>query len=407
MTLARNTTASTRPARLALCIALMACGAPALAITKCELNGEHINTSHGGMTAGKTGLIRCKDGDSGELQREQEIQNGKFMGLVRYYQGGVLKQEHRVNERGNRDGLAREFAGKTGASNPLLREETYRNGTTVGRVRTWHADGGALRRVSMHDDEGREQAAAEFTPQGKLRELRCAPQPLLAPDADDARWCGHGTQPGKVEFFNDAGALTGRASYQHGEPRYGESLWGNGKPRLVVETTADSGSEKRYAEDGGLRAEKQWIGSGRERRTTLEREHHESGRVSRERRYAADPQDPTRYELVSEQSWYQNGQPKSKQAYLPGAAKGPRERIDSSWHDNGQLAYEGRWRSEGRYRDVAVGVHKRFDANGRLAGEQFHDERGRLTRERVYDVNGALLRDDELFEDGSRKQYAK
>jgi len=397
-----------RSPRLAVAAALaLLIAAPAHAISTCELNGEHVNTSNGSTTAGKTGLIRCKDKDTGELQREEELKDGKFMGLVRHYQKGVLFREHRVNERGNRDGLAREFAGKPGGSNPLLREETYRNGTTVGRARSWHADGTVLRRVAMHDDEGRELASAEFTTQGKLRELRCAPQPLLAPDADDARWCGHGAQPGAVEFFNDAGVLTGRATHERGERRRSESLWGNGKPRVVVETTADGGSEKRHAEDGGLRAEKQWTGAGRERRTTLEREHFESGRVSLEKRYRPNAQDASRNELATEQSWYQNGQPKAKQELLPGPPNGPRERIDSGWHDNGQLAYEGRWRIEGRYRETALGVHKRYDDGGRLRGEQHHDERGRLTRERAFSETGAVLRDDEVFEDGSRKQYAK
>lgn len=389
------------PTVLALLLAM-----PAQAIITCELNGEQVNTANGSTTAGKTGLVRCRDSDTGELQREQELQNGRFIGLVRYYQKGVLLKEHRVNERGNRDGLAKEFAGKPGA-NPLLREETLRNGTTVGRLRTWHAEGGALRSVAMHDDKGQEQARAEFTREGRLRELRCASQPLLAPDADDARWCGHGGQPGSAEFFNDAGTLTGRATHERGELRRGEMLFANGKPRFVEERTRDGGRERRYAEDGALRAEKQWTGSGRERRTTLEREHFESGQLAVERLFRPSAQDPTRHELASEQSWYQNGQARAKQEYAQAGPAGARERSDTGWHDNGQLAYEGRWRSEGGWRDTPIGVHKRYAENGRLRSELHHDDRGRLTRERGYDDSGMLVRDDEVFEDGSRKRYAK
>ncbi|MFT3956509.1 MAG: hypothetical protein QM722_19635 [Piscinibacter sp.] len=131
-----------------LSIVLLAWPLAAHAIQTCELNGVHVNPANGHTTAGKTGLMRCKDADSGVLQREQELRDGKFMGLVRFYRNGVLEQEHSVNERGNRDGVARTYAATAGAKNPLLREETMRNGTTVGLARSWHA-GGALRRASL------------------------------------------------------------------------------------------------------------------------------------------------------------------------------------------------------------------------------------------------------------------
>ena len=82
--------------------------APAFAVQVCELNGQPVNPNNGYTTQGKTGLMRCREGDGGPLQREQELQNGKFMGLVRFYRDGVLEKESRVNERGNREGLARD-----------------------------------------------------------------------------------------------------------------------------------------------------------------------------------------------------------------------------------------------------------------------------------------------------------
>ncbi|MEO6856481.1 MAG: hypothetical protein ABI410_22895, partial [Rhodoferax sp.] len=93
----------------AFCAALLCVGA-AHAIQDCELNGESVNPNNGNTTAGKTGLMRCKDRDSGQLAREQELQNGRFMGLDRYYQKGKLQRERNVNERGNNHGLMRDFA---------------------------------------------------------------------------------------------------------------------------------------------------------------------------------------------------------------------------------------------------------------------------------------------------------
>ena len=57
----------------------------AFAVQACELNGQPINPDNGSTTAGKTGLMRCRDGEGGPILREQELQHGKFMGVVRYY----------------------------------------------------------------------------------------------------------------------------------------------------------------------------------------------------------------------------------------------------------------------------------------------------------------------------------
>jgi len=39
--------------------------------------------------------------------------------------------------------------------------------------------------------------------------------------------------------------------------------------------------------------------------------------------------------------------------------------------------------------------------------ESTFDARGRVTRERTWGDDGLLQRDDEVFEDGSRKAYAR
>src|SRR5215218_1092599 len=116
------------------------------AVQVCELGGQWVNPSNGSTTQGKTGLMRCREDDGGPVVREQELKNGIFMGVVRYFKDGVLEREYNVNEKGNRDGLAREYAATRGPTNPLLREETLSNGTTVGIARTWYPSG-QLKRV--------------------------------------------------------------------------------------------------------------------------------------------------------------------------------------------------------------------------------------------------------------------
>src|SRR5215203_5584766 len=130
---------------------VLACAAaqPAMAVESCELNGQHVNPDNGNTTAGKTGVMRCRDGEGGPVVREQELQAGVFKGMVRYYRDGQLEKDYRVNERGNRDGVAREYArGEAGAKQRLVREETYRDGRTVGIARSWYPNG-QLRRVSF------------------------------------------------------------------------------------------------------------------------------------------------------------------------------------------------------------------------------------------------------------------
>lgn len=386
--------------------ALIACAAPLLAhaITSCELDGQPINTNDGRATAGKSGMIRCRDGD-GVLLREQQLQNGVTMGVMRYYRQGVLQQEYTTNERGNRDGRSRTFAATPGPKNPVLREETNRNGTTVGVTRDWYADGTPAR-LSFHLDDGRETAVAVFTAQGRLSDLRCTTQPVFAPDADDASWCGFRKPMATVDLFASNGSVKGRITHDRGERRRVENFWPNGKLQEQTEMDTAGGVERNFAEDGVKRKEVAWIvrpGEGRGQRiVTLQQDFHESGSLVHERRWVPTERGAT---LTLDQNWYLNGQLKDKTDYL--VLDGQATRRETTYHDNGKVASEGAWLATGSYGGSATGVHKRFDQAGKLRGESYYDQRGRLTRERELDDTGQVTRDDQLFEDGSRKAYAR
>ena len=392
-----------------LLVLALACAVavPAWAVQSCELNGQHVNPDNGNETAGKTGLMRCRDGEGGPVVREQELQGGVFKGAVRYYKDGQLEKEYRVNERGNRDGVAREYARGDAGKPVLVREETYRDGRTVGIVRSWYPNG-QLRRVSFHGDDDREQASAEFTADGKLYGLRCAPRAVFGTDADDARWCGHVGGASNVVLYNGKGVAKARVSYERGDRRRSELLDDGGAVREVQEASASGGVERSFYGDGAKRREVQWVvatGDRGGRITTLDQEFHESGKLVRERRWRVVDRGG---ELASEQHWYLNGQPKERVEYV--VADGRSLRHETTYHDNGRKAFEGSWRvatPASRSRDVATGVHRTFDESGRLRGERFYDERGRVTREREVDGGGNVVRDDEVFEDGSRKAYGR
>ena len=64
--------------RTALLSALMFVAAGlAHAVQDCEVGGQNVNPANGSTTAGKTGLMRCKDRDSGEQRAPAEPAKGE------------------------------------------------------------------------------------------------------------------------------------------------------------------------------------------------------------------------------------------------------------------------------------------------------------------------------------------
>jgi antitoxin component YwqK of YwqJK toxin-antitoxin module len=396
-----------RVRRLALAVALAALAPAAGAVERCEVNGESVSPNNGNTTAGKTGLMRCREDGTGPVVREQELQNGRFMGVVRRYKDGVLEREHRVNEKGNQDGLAREYAVADGRGT-LVSEETYRNGTAVGLVRRWHPDG-TPRRVAWNEDGGRDTASAEFTREGKLASLRCADRPRLAPAFDDAKACGFAGET-VVSLFTDRGAVRERRTLRGGEAVLSELLFDGGAVRERAERSSGGGSRKVFAADGVLLRETQWAATppatpdGRPGQVVvLEREFHEKGTLVKEKRWAPSGRGA---DLVLEQTWYLNKQPRERNDYE--TADGETRRRETTFFDSGAKASEGTWVARrGTRAERPTGVHRGYDEQGRLRAESTYDERGRIARERVLDESGRVVRDDEVFEDGSRKAVGR
>ncbi len=380
-------------------LVLLAAANPAYAVQDCELDGKPINISNGNLTAGKTGLVRCKDRDSGALRREEELQNGVFMGLLRNYDAnGKLVAEIHLNAKGNRQGVAREFS----PEGTLLREGNYDNGKETGLMRAFHPNG-KLQHVIYYDPQShRPLAEAEFNPGGQLTELRCGNKPLLAPHADDAAWCGFGGKPAQVDLFDARGTLRTRQTWLAGQRLRTENFYDNGKPSLLYAIEGKQGTEQRWSADGVKRYEARFVlGEHNATARVSEQEFSDQGGLVRETRW-----NPAG-ELLGEDRYYLNGQPRGKTAY----SGEPSRRIAevTEFYDNGQRARQGHFlaATSGHGTGTPVGTHQSFSDNGQLIGETYYDERGRITRERAWTPDGSLLRDDEVFADGSRKVYAK
>ncbi len=362
------------------------------AVQDCTLNGGSVNPANGHTTAGKTGIMRCVDRDTGQLMREEELRDGKSVGLERYYRDGRLEKEHTVNERGNKHGRAREFA----PNGQVLRDATYDNGNEVGLVRRYD-EAGHLRRATFYARPDGERAFAEFTSSGKLSDLVCDSEPRLAPEVDDARLCGF-QGVSKVEFFSERNAVHSRITLDGGKRTRQERLYDDGTLMQVTQLQDNRRIEQRFSAKGVKLREDQFVVAGQRSTRELEQQFSEDGKLTQEKRWRDG-------EPLSERRFYLNGQPKDQTLYS--SENGVRQQLRSHYHDNGQLAREGRYVGVSRYRDVPVGTHRSLNEKGRQLSESTYDDKGRLTRERSWDDSGKLERDDAVFEDGSRKAYSK
>ncbi|WP_431127109.1 hypothetical protein [Variovorax paradoxus] len=380
---ARARVVAPRIATAALCF--LAAGV-AHAALDCELNGRSVNPTDASSVGGKTGLMRCKERGTGELQREQQLQNGVFMGLARFYEKGKLAKEHTLNAKGNIHGLAREFA----PNGQVVREAVYDDGRERGLVRSFYP-GGRLRRVTFYPDVGSDRAFVEFTERGQMSALRCGEKPMLAPVADDAGLCGFTGGPSQVELFDERGILRSRLSYLAGKRVRSQNFYDNGKPSVQDEIVGNQRTERQFSSEGVKRRETVWRLVERTAVRQREQEFSEKGALIRDQRWnpAGEP--------ISDDSYYLNGQLRSKSVYR---GSGDSRTVEiTEFYDSGQRAAYGRFLVVGRGRQMPIGKHQRFSEKGTLLAESSFDAKGRVTRERSWDENGVLERDDQVFDE--------
>jgi hypothetical protein len=188
-------------------LALATCATGANAIIRCEFNGKPVNPNNGAETAGLTGLLHCRDENTGQLQREQELQNGKYLGKERFFdRDGKPTRERSVNEHGNSQGRVAEFW----PNGQLKREEFAENGSTVGAVRRFDANG-RPERLSFHA-AGQEQFVIEYNSTGQPTRLQC-PRTSVLPE--DRKPCGFEGAADTL-LFTSAGAKAGQVRYEQG-----------------------------------------------------------------------------------------------------------------------------------------------------------------------------------------------
>lgn len=369
----------------------------ASAIVRCELNGKPVNPSNGAETAGLTGLLRCREEDTGRLQREQELQNGKFLGLERFYdREGRLARERRVNERGNSQGRVAEFW----PNGQLRREELAENGRTQGPVRRF-SEQGKLERLSFHG-EGRELFYAEYNGAGQIMRLQCHAASVLPEDrkpcgfegaVDTVLYTASGDKAAQMRY--EQGRLLAATEWSAGGVLAAQQLRENGR-RVHRQYTTEEGKavlceERIYEADERALPDRRGL-------LAQTRRWGASGQLTEQRAYVAGRE-------VLLERWYLNGALRERTAL---SSEGAAARILRELHDDeGQIARRERLTAE----QQPTGVQQYYHPNGRLAREDTYGSpdaqgRTRLQARKEWDPDGQLQADDVLLEDGSRQHKA-
>ena len=369
------------PRRLSMALGALVC-ANAWGIPACVLNGESVSPSNGHTTAGKSGVMRCTDPDGAVRLREQTLREGHFVGPVVVVLADGERREYGVNERGNRDGVARTFDAK----GTLRKEENLEDGSAVG-VQKNFAEAGHLQELHFALGQ-RTVLTIGYLADGQLSELRCAPATLVPQDREP---CGHAGRTSEVTLYREVGKPSGTVSYLKGQMQRQTVLDREG--RLVrSEELRDGRRVKRvFYPSGQPRSEADFVerdpnsANGRE---GMAREWAESGQLTQVTTWAGG------YEQRIEQ-WYLNGQQKARQQIHRAGRN--QERTTESFWDSGKPAAVNHERN-GRL----WGWQKYFNEDGVLQREDEHGERGLLLRRKRYDAQGVLEREERFLEDGSR-----
>ena len=158
---------------VATCALLASFASPALAVQDCEMNGEHVNPTNGNTTAGKSGIMKCRDRDTRQARcAKRNTATAARWAIASSSIFRARRSSANYNEMGNRDGESKKFD----ADGTLLAHERYVNGSNVG-VQTYYYKNKQIKRLSYSERNRSDMASIEYNERGQLTELRCSDKP--------------------------------------------------------------------------------------------------------------------------------------------------------------------------------------------------------------------------------------
>lgn len=165
--------------------------------------------------------------------------------------------------------------------------------------------------------------------------------------------------------------------------------------QTVVQPMEGGQHTKEYGRNGQLiyeSIERRRTRGGKTATEAIEREWGEDGKPLRDQTFVGGNE-------IEGRNWYLNGQVKETRVDQslrePGGLPG---KYVERFSDQGKLQSAGVF--QGQFRPV--GVHREYDAAGRLKREVTYDARGSRLSERGYDASGAVIRSERFLPDGSR-----
>ncbi len=364
-----------------------ALSAPAFAISECTVNGKPVNPSNGATTEGLTGLMICRE--DGRVIREEELRDGKYIGVRRFFErDGSVKESH-INERGNRDGAYVE----KDAQGTVRLEGQYSDGDGIGLFRKFYA--GGKREKIWWQEKARTSASIEHNPDGSLREIRCGERSYFAEDRGP---CGFEGKAVKNDLYSSRGKLAARQTWQTGKLLAMERFHESGV--LAGQALVEDGRRvhRDYAENGKKRSEIVYepdtAGLFDRSPNRVEREFGPTGQLVHQSRFQNGVE-------VEAEDWFLNGK-RGRRMSAESAGRGAIRNIEH-YRDDGTLVRRERNRA-----GVRLGIQQHLHPNGKVAQEDRYElrEGGRgsyLAARKTWDENGKALTDDQFFEDGSRK----
>lgn len=388
--------------KLFLSITALATSQLSFAGEDCLLNGESVSLYNGSTTAGKTGIIRCKDSETGKLSREREVKSGKIVGLYRLYREGIIALEYTDEENGQRHGVVREYAN----NGKLIKEENEVHGKRLGLQREWTSDG-KPKSIEYIGDTESGSAKIRWATTGAINSLQCANKPVLAPHVDDASLCGFKGKPSTIHYFHDGGQRRASEVILAGVTQQAIQYdYNTGKERGSSVRKDNRMTEISYGDNGNKRIEAIYDLNVKPRALMQHREFHESGTLIKEQLFKQIELDGRRRNLLAQESrFYLNGQVRSQEKY----------RVENNvqfleltnYADTGKMTSIATYLMENAYRNRPIGKHQSFHENGALATEDQYNADGKLFRQQQWNPQGVLIIDDAVFEDGSRKAFSK
>ncbi|MFN0061530.1 MAG: hypothetical protein ACKVPX_03310 [Myxococcaceae bacterium] len=398
-------------------VLVMLSAAPVLGSDECHFYasaGGRVSRPSGDCRTDAAGIERCtKDGKViAELQTKARKREGQ--GWFLDYNDRKLSYRYRDDEA---HGPGQVFS----REGNRLCDIPFAENHAEGVVREWHPNG-KLASAKPYARGKHTGPVIALTDKGALTRLVCAPKSFTPEDKDP---CGFGGKPREVTLHNERGEPTS-VVLTHAEGKLEAKTNRDAKGRTVRTRFITPGSESDVDVEILFASGKPALTYSRRagKESGPSREYAESGQLIREARF--DKGEP-----VEQTSFFLNG--KRKEHLL---AKDRATVSFKRFWDSGGVKEEGTFLRDSDRADISLegwGLHRRigtyrsFWENGKLSEERRFDDKGelngpllsfydsgtprdeavytagRLTKLKRYDETGKLEKDEEYFEDGSRK----